>query len=185
MEMHSATSTAREKWVEAGLRALAAGGPEAVRVEALARTLGVSKGGFYWQFRDRGARLEALLDQWERVMVDRVIAQLDAEGGDARRRLRGLFALAASSREWLRVEPAVRDWVRRDKTVAARLRRVDNRRLDYLRSLFVALSDEEEDVEARCALAMSLFVGFRFIAADFGTRSRREVIELAAQRLLA
>src|SRR3954471_20794746 len=49
------TRTPRERWIAEGLTALAAGGPEAVRVEALGRVLGVSKGGFYWQFADRRA----------------------------------------------------------------------------------------------------------------------------------
>ena len=49
------TRTPRTSWIEEGLRALAAGGPEAVRVETLAATLGVSKGGFYWHFNDRSA----------------------------------------------------------------------------------------------------------------------------------
>jgi len=42
----------------AALRALATGGPDAVRVEALAVSLGVSKGGFYWHFTDRQALLD-------------------------------------------------------------------------------------------------------------------------------
>jgi hypothetical protein len=37
---------ARRKWIEEGLQALADGGPEAVRIESLARKLAVSKGGF-------------------------------------------------------------------------------------------------------------------------------------------
>ncbi|HYP55470.1 MAG TPA: helix-turn-helix domain-containing protein, partial [Solirubrobacterales bacterium] len=48
-----ATRTPRTAWVEEGLRALATGGPDAVRVEALARALGVTKGGFYWHFDGR------------------------------------------------------------------------------------------------------------------------------------
>ena len=42
-----ATRTPRGRWVEEGLQALADGGPAAVRVEALAKKLGVTKGGFY------------------------------------------------------------------------------------------------------------------------------------------
>lgn len=41
-------------WVAAGLSALTAGGIEAVRVERLAVILGVSKGPFYWRFKNRG-----------------------------------------------------------------------------------------------------------------------------------
>ena len=51
------TRTPRTSWIDEGLRALAAGGPEAVRIEPLARALGVTKGGFYWHFADRRALL--------------------------------------------------------------------------------------------------------------------------------
>ena len=80
---------------------------------------------------------------------------------------------------------AVRDWARRDRRVAERLRRVDNRRMAYLRSLFGAFCADEDDVEARSLVALSLFVGNHFIAADHGARSRAEVLELALARLLA
>ena len=44
--MAAITRTPRSRWIEEGLRALAAGGPDTVRVEVLAQALGVSKGGF-------------------------------------------------------------------------------------------------------------------------------------------
>jgi AcrR family transcriptional regulator len=50
--------TPRSRWIEEGLSALASGGPDTVRVESLARTLGVTKGGFYGYFADRGALLD-------------------------------------------------------------------------------------------------------------------------------
>src|SRR5256714_5914243 len=136
--MSAPTRTPRSSWIEEGLRALAAGGPDAVRVELLARALGVTKGGFYWHFDDRRALLEEMLDAWERVGVDEVIERLEDEGGDARAKLRRLFVLGVSSGDVLRIDLAVRDWSRREPTVAERLRRVDNRRMDYMRSLFVA-----------------------------------------------
>src|ERR687897_1250083 len=118
------TRTPRSGWIDEGLRALAAGGPDAVRVEPLARALGVTKGGFYWHFDGRRALLEEMLDAWERVSVDEVIERVEGEGGDARARLRRVSAIAASSDEPLRIDLAVRDWSRRDKRVAKRLRRV-------------------------------------------------------------
>ncbi|HEX8959630.1 MAG TPA: TetR/AcrR family transcriptional regulator [Solirubrobacterales bacterium] len=179
------TQTPRTSWIEEGLRALGGGGPEAVRIEPLARELGVSKGGFYWHFEDRQALLEEMLEAWERTVVDEVIEAIEAEDGDARARLRRLFALAsASGGELLKVELAIRDWARRDKAVAKRLRRVDNRRMDYMRSLFGAICKDDDDVEARCLLAFSLFIGGHFVSADHGGRSRAEVLELALVRLL-
>jgi AcrR family transcriptional regulator len=179
------TRTPRSKWIGEGLRALAAGGPDAVRIEPLAQALGVTKGGFYWHFDDRRALLEEMLDTWERVSVDEVIERVESEGGDARARLRRLFTLASSSDELLRIDLAVRDWSRRDRTVAGRLRGVDNRRMDYMRSLFGAFCPDEEDVEVRCMLAFSLWIGPHFMAADHGERSRADVLALALTRLEA
>lgn len=179
------TRTPRSKWIEAGLRALAAGGPEAVRIEALAQALGVSKGGFYWHFADRQSLLDEMLDAWERTMVDEVIEAVEDEEGDARSRLRLLFALAAASGgELLKIELAIRNWARRDATVAELLRQVDNRRMDYMRSLFGAIYEDDDDVEARCLLAFSLFIGGHFVSADHGGRSRAEVLQLALEWLI-
>jgi AcrR family transcriptional regulator len=184
MEAVAATRTTREAWVGAGLRALGEGGPTGVRVEPLAAALGVSKGGFYWQFKDRHELLGTVLERWESVSVDEVIARVEEEG-DARAKLRRLFALAAGGAELLRADLAVRDWARHDEVVARRLRRVDNRRMDYMRGLFAALCDDEEEVEVRCLIAMSLFVADHFIAAEHGSRSRAEVRALVSARLLA
>ncbi|HEX6713464.1 MAG TPA: helix-turn-helix domain-containing protein [Thermoleophilaceae bacterium] len=179
--------TPRTGWIDAGLRALAAGGPDAVRVEALARTLSVTKGGFYWYFDDRRALLDEILDTWERVGVDQVIESVESEGGDARAKLRRLFAVGSSPRpgqDVLRIDLAVRDWSRRERAVANRVRRVDNRRMDYMRSLFGAFCANEDEVEARCLIAFALWIGNRFVAADHGVRSRDEVLQLALMRLL-
>jgi AcrR family transcriptional regulator len=179
------TRTPRSSWIDEGLRALGAGGPDAVRIELLAQALGVTRGGFYWQFEDRRALLEEMLDTWERRSVDEVIERVESEGGDARAKLRRLSALAASGDEPLRTDLAVRDWSRREQPVAERLRRVDNRRMEYLRSLFAAFCPDEDDVEARCMVFYSLWIGSHFIAADHGARSRADVLRLALTRLLA
>src|SRR6266571_4445706 len=179
--MPAPTRTPRSKWIEHGLRALAAGGPDAVRIEPLAQALGVTRGGFYWHFNDRSALLEEMLDRWERATTEEVIERLEREGGDASAKLRRLLALTSS--RVLIIDLAVRDWSRREPAVAERLRRVDNRRMDYLRSLFGAFCADADDVEARCMLFFSLLIGNHSIAADHGARSRADVLELALRRL--
>jgi AcrR family transcriptional regulator len=176
--------TPRGAWIDAAMRALAAGGPDAVRVEALAKDLGVTKGGFYWHFDDRQALIEEALDSWEKSGTEDVIATVDGGPGEPRAKLRRLFELAPSAKELFAVELALRDWSRRDPAVAARLRRVDDRRMAYLRSLFGQFLDSEEEVEARAMLAYSLFVGAYFVRAGSGKRSRAQVIGLAIDRLL-
>ncbi|MFI8368306.1 TetR family transcriptional regulator [Streptomyces sp. NPDC085466] len=180
--------TPRAKWVEEGLRALAAGGPEAVRVEVLAQALGVSKGGFYGYFRNRAALLAEMLDTWERGVTEDVIARIERDGGDARERLGRLFDVVGAAETPVTsagVELAVRDWARRDEGVAERLRRADNRRMDYLRELYGAFCPDEGEVEARCLITFSLRIGDHLIAADDGPRTRAQVLAAVRERLLA
>ncbi|MEW2139989.1 TetR/AcrR family transcriptional regulator [Streptomyces sp. NPDC005409] len=183
-----ATRTPRGKWIEEGLRALAAGGPEAVRIESLAQALGVTKGGFYGYFANRGALLTEMLDTWEREGTEGVIAQVETGGGDARAKLERLFAIAGGTEEeavkGTAAELAIREWARRDEAVAQRLRRADNRRMEYLRSLFRAICSDEDDVEVRCLLTFSVRIGGYFIAADHGRHSRAEVMDLTTKWLL-
>jgi len=181
--MAAPTRTPRNKWIGEALRALAAGGPDAVRIDLLAKALGVTRGGFYWHFDNRSALLEEMLDAWERATTDEVIERVEREGGDARAKLRRTFELTSSSDELLAIDLAVRDWSRRDQTVAERLRRLDNRRMDYLRSLFGTFCADPDDVEARSMLSFSLLIGNHFIAADHGARSRADVLKLALRRL--
>jgi AcrR family transcriptional regulator len=177
------TRTPRATWVDAGLRALAAGGPDAVRIELLAKSLGVTRGGFYGHFGNRGALLEAMLDTWEQAATDEVLEQVERSGGDPRTKIRRAGALTFSE-TLLPIELAVRDWSRRDAAVAARLRRVDNRRMQYLRSLFATFCRDEAEVEGRSVLAFSLAIGSHFMAADHGGHDRAEAIELAVRQLL-
>ena len=182
--MAAITRTPRDRWIEEGLRALAAGGPDAVRVEALAQALGVTKGGFYGHFADRNALLEEMLDTWERRSTADVLERVERQGGDVRARLRRAGALTFS-RELMPIDLAIRDWSRRDQAVAGRLRHVDNRRVDYLRLLFSALCADQDEVEARSMLAFSLAIGHHFIAADHGARSQADTLDLAVSWLLA
>jgi AcrR family transcriptional regulator len=175
--------TPRGAWVDAALQALAAGGPDAVRIEALAVSLGVSKGGFYWHFANRPALLEEMLDTWEKTVVEDVIARIESRPADPQAKVQQLFELASSVD--FAVELAIRDWARRDSEVAERVRRVDNRRMGYLRSLFGQFCVDENDVEARSMLAFSLFIGSYFIAAEHGDKTRLQVLQLAVDRLLS
>jgi AcrR family transcriptional regulator len=151
---------------------------------AVITSLGVTRGGFYGQFKDRDALLEAMLNTWERAATDEVQEQVERRGGDARAKVRRAGALTFSD-ELLPIDLAIRDWARHDAAVAARLRRVDNRRMDYLRQLFGSFCADKAEIEARAVLAFSLAIGYHFIAADHGALNRSDALELAVRRLLA
>lgn len=174
--------TPRQAWIDAGLRALAGGGPDAVRIESLARALGVTKGGFYGYFADRNALLTEMLDNWERRSVPDVIEQAEREGESPLAKTKRAAELTFSS-ELLPIDLAIRDWARRDNSVAERLRRVDNERIGYLRHYFAARYPDKTELEARCLLAFSAAIAGDLIAADHPGHTREEVTQRAAELL--
>jgi AcrR family transcriptional regulator len=176
--------TPRDRWIEAGLAALAEGGAAAVRIEALAKALGVTKGGFYGYFPDRSALLREMLDTWERESVDDVLRQIEQAGGDLLDQARLAGQLTFSSERLFPIDLAVRDWARRDPVVAERLRRVDNRRMQLLRDAIGTVCSDPAEVEARSLLAFALAIGTHLIAVDHPGSTRAEVNTRAGALLL-
>lgn len=127
-------------WVSAGLDLLAHGGIDAVRIDQLAKVLGVTKGSFYWHFEERGELLAAMLEMWRRSATLAVIERLETHGPPAER-LRRLLDLPLSGNAALRgqnLELAIRLWARRDQTAAAAVEEIDQQRLAYTMSLLRA-----------------------------------------------
>jgi AcrR family transcriptional regulator len=173
----------RDRWTDAALAALASDGIDAVRVEPLARHLKVTKGSFYWHFKDRGALLDAMLARWEQVATQGIIDQADRLTGPPATRLVQLFEQILAARI-MDLEVAIRAWGGRDERVARALRRVDQRRLGYNQRLLEELGFEPVEAEARAFLAYSMLFGDHFVAAAGGPVKRRALLARCGSLLL-
>src|ERR1700710_2239739 len=89
----SKADTRTETWIEAGFAEIARSGVEGVRVELLAKNLGVTKGGFYRRFADRAALLDAMLHNWSAGRIAAIEHQTSLDGATARDRLKSLIRL--------------------------------------------------------------------------------------------
>ena len=87
------------------------------------------------------------------------------------------------SERLLPIDLAVRDWARRDDTVAARLRRVDNARMQLLREAIGLVCDDPEEIEARAFLAFSAAISSSLLAADHPGMTRAQVARRAGDLL--
>ncbi len=166
--------TSRDQWLEAAVALLAEGGVDAIRIEAMARHLGVTKGGFYGHFADRADLLEAVLGLWEQAGTDAIIEAADVVQGDPILRGERLWQLATE--DGIEAELGIRSWARHDERARAVVERVDHRRMEYLRGLFRERGFAGIEAEARCLLIYSLLVGDHFIEAKHGRLSRRRVL---------
>lgn len=113
-----------DNWIRAAQTRLSDQGVESVRVEVLARDLGVSKGSFYWHFRDRSELLEKLLAHWEDGELEWL--NVEDETGVATRWAR--FVGRAADPDRMRMEVALRAWARGDERVATRVAVIERRK---------------------------------------------------------
>ena len=124
-------------WLDEGLELLAEQGAPALRIEALTRRLGVTKGSFYHHFVDLADYRRALLGHYQELCTTRLIAANAAlEGSSALDRLRALAATVLAEEAHHRgLEVALRAWAAQDDDARATLQHVDGFRLGYLDEL--------------------------------------------------
>jgi AcrR family transcriptional regulator len=144
------------EWIQAALSALAEEGEAGLAIEPLARRLGVSKGGFYWHFKDREALWAALLEEFEREATEGPIQTL-ASQADPRQRLADLFSIALARVSHLRVERALLSSRRPD--VAACFARVHARRRAYLVQCYEELGFGPPSAQHFAATVYAAFLG--------------------------
>lgn len=150
-----------EDWIKAAFRRLGQGGIAAVRAEVLARDLGVSKGSFYWHFKDLPDLKARMLAHWQDQATARIVALAEAAGADPAARLDRLIDLATSELDapygGFPTEAAIRDWARSDPAAAAAQAATDAARFAYLQSLMAEAGAEPPERAAR--LLLMAYVG--------------------------
>lgn len=151
-------------WAEAALDAIAGGGLDAVAVEPLARRLGVTKGSFYWHFANRDALLRAALERWEQAETDDIVARVGPEP-DPYARIVKLFKAANASYRAGRLYLAIA--AAEDKPVVqAFVRRVSERRMNYLYDCYCALGFAPALARHWARFAYATFMGNLQIGRD-------------------
>jgi AcrR family transcriptional regulator len=146
----------KEDWVKAALQLLASQSIEQVRVEPLAESLSVTKGSFYWHFKDREALLDEILNAWLEHATMRVMRHVKEDIRDPRARLKHLLELpfhGSSAQFGADVELAIRGWARRSASVKTAVDRVDRMRFDHMVTIFVDLGFSAGKARERAVLA--------------------------------
>jgi AcrR family transcriptional regulator len=172
-----------EDWALAALDVVAESGLAAVAVEPLAKRLGVTKGSFYWHFRDRPALLEALIADWESRATAPMLDRLKRTGGEPAGRLTALMATVAAEGGGS-LDPAMRAWAQNDLKAAASVGRVDAARLTYIAGEFRALGFAATDAWTRARLFYLHLLGEHALALGPADNSVEERLR-EARRVLA
>ena len=140
----------REDWLAAALDALPSVGPDGLRIEALAASLGVTKGSFYWHFEDVQDLVSGVFEYWAAKMLD-AVRQHDHSTGSAEDRLLRVMEEIADS-DLGRYEAAIRSWTRSDERAKSAVTQVDQARLAWTVGGFLELGFSREQAEIRARM---------------------------------
>ena len=163
----------RNSWLQAALQALAKGGIDQVKVESLARNLGVTKGSFYWHFKDREHFLDELLNFWADHSTQTVITNPNYPT-DSTARVRAV-AEDIVRRDLGDMDPHIRSWTQYDKRRARIVARIDKMRFEFLRNLFIAagFSTSGADIRAQSLYRYALGEHFIIVRESMSRRVQR------------
>ena len=170
----------RDRWLDAGLDALAAEGAPGLKIDRLTRRLGVTKGSFFHHFTGAAAYQTALLEHLEATSAVQVAAwEGDLETADPRQVLAQLTAAVDGSTPGMwraDLEVALRAWSFTDPEVRATQDRIDRRRLAMLEAIWRRIEPDPERARASARLPFLILVGASMSA--MGAEELRQVYEL-------
>jgi AcrR family transcriptional regulator len=171
-----------QKWVTAGLAELGRGGIEGVRVEVLAQQMGVTKGGFYRQFKDRGALLDAMLDRWIQGRIEAIEGQMELKGEAPEERLSSVIGLFTGrvNAQGIAIELAIRQWARSNESAARAVDLVDAARVKLVSPLYRSMGFSSEEADARALLFYSFLFGQSLLLVGTARARRKALIQTCA-----
>jgi AcrR family transcriptional regulator len=150
----------KKDWIDAGWSLMATKGVAAVKVEVLARQLDVSKGSFYWHFKNRKELLEAILQRWENETL--WFIEESQKAATPKDKLIKLFSLVEEmcDRHTPDPEAAIFLWANHDRAVLERVRILETKRVGYLTQLLQDYGFDETEARQKAEVGYFALIGF-------------------------
>ncbi len=135
-------------WLQFSLDLLIKEGNAKLRIDTLVKSMGVTKGSFYWHFKDRDDFIHKLVEHWTLVSTLVVVGHMEQVQGSAEERLFELTKYIVIN-ELTRYDIAIRAWALMEPQIEYLVRKVDKLRLDFVRDLFAEMGFEGKELEMR------------------------------------
>jgi AcrR family transcriptional regulator len=170
--MREGSRLGRQVWLDTARQMLIDDGVERVRIERIADKLGITRGGFYWHFKDRKALLDELVRDWEKTNTEAFIAAIEEAPANFESRILRLFTLWIEGIFDADLEVAVRNWARTSKAVTNAIQRADIQRLRFLETLFAAAQFSAQEANVRARVLYYTQIGY-YAVGEHITREER------------
>lgn len=155
------TKTTYEEWLSAAQNTLINEGAERVKIDRLAKNLGVSRGGFYWFFKNRQDILDQLLVSWEDPNQDPLTCVLINPNQSPFATLLDYTKIFAFEEKYKPdLDSAIRDWARTSDKAKKAVQIVDDRRINALTHIFEGLDNTTDEAFIRARIYYFHQVGY-------------------------
>jgi AcrR family transcriptional regulator len=175
----------RDDWVRTARAALIREGINAVNVLPLASRLRVTRGGFYWHFRDRADLLDALLADWEANNTAAFERVVNDGGHNGPAEFEAFVDVWVSERDYDPAwDSAVRQWALQSPRVARVVKRVDEHRIALIRQIFLDLGYEDPEALVRARITYFHQVGYYTLGLGESTQERMRLLPVYTRILM-
>lgn len=166
----------RDDWLAAARKSLVKGGIDQVKIERLAKQMHLTRGSFYYHFRSRAELLHALLDHWEATNTGPMLRAIDAAISSGPGGIHALVSMWIEEREFSPAyDSAVRDWARKDASVAQVVRAVDGKRISALTRLIEMYGYRGDEAVVRARIMYFHQVGYYALEMQESMQERRRL----------
>lgn len=167
----------KDEWLAQALDILALEGRAKLRIDAICSALGVTKGSFYWHFKNRDDFVRSVVEFWSARFTEPIIAQVAQMDGTARGRLEALMH-TVSEGGFARYDVSIRAWAAQDPDLVAEIvKTVDRRRLAFARSLFTEMGFKAQESEMRARACIAYLIYEAAVLIKSPARERSKLIE--------
>lgn len=152
--------SSRQDWIDAAVDALGDEPMDQLRVQALAKVVGVSRSSFYWYFESPDELRVELLTLWERNTAS-IVEQASRDSATIAAACLGVFECWADSTLYSpTLDLSVRDWAQRNTAIAQRVAEADQTRLDAIAAMFRRHCFGADEAMVRARLLYNSQVGY-------------------------
>ncbi|CAN7650228.1 TetR/AcrR family transcriptional regulator [Aminobacter sp. LjRoot7] len=151
----------RQAWIAAAIAALEKKGIANVKIDHLSKQLKVTRGSFYFHFKNLKDLLDSLLEEWRQRNCRPFEALIDQEGID------GPAFFDAVTGVWIREDPfsprldqAIRDWARGSAVIARKVQAQDDFRMALLVRAFAAMGYDQDESLIRARITYFQQIGY-------------------------
>lgn len=151
-DTQAGNKSTKEDWLNLAIEALIYEGIDQVKVQVMAKKLGVSRSSFYWFFESIQDLQDQLLNHWLTRNTGSIIERAMRPSSNITKAVLAVFECWVDIKLFdPNLDIAIRYWGRRDPRVRAIVEQADNQRVDALTKMFerYGIAHEEAMVRAR------------------------------------